>query len=192
MGYLLGYIPAGVEYAKIQSGDASHRLSVAIMYLRTNDEPEREVHVPEAFADTARRIYDNAGLRRRVSSAAAPPHDSTTVTIEPHPDHNEVLIRVWSAGPDAVEAVGSHLQRAVEDGVDCVHLGLPMSPEVAHLGRELEGLGFFFGAIVPELRPDGDALRLQFLNGVDPHTADIATASDFGRDLLAEISAAIP
>jgi serine/threonine-protein kinase RsbW len=192
MGYLLGYIPAGIEYAKIESADTAHRLSVAIMYLRTNDEPEREVHVPEAFAETAQRIYDNAGLRRRVSNVAAEPHAATRITIEPHPDHNEVLIRVWAAGPDAVETVGSQVRRAVDDGVDCIHLGLPMSPEVAHLGRELEGLGFFFGCIVPELRPDGDSLRLQLLNGVDPHTTDIATASDFGRDLLAEICAAIP
>jgi serine/threonine-protein kinase RsbW len=195
MGYLLGYIPAGVEYAKIQSGDASHRLSVAIMYLRTNDEPERDTHVPDAYAGIVQRIYDNAGLRRRIVStqaAAGEPDHQTKITIEPHRDHNEVLIRVWSAGPDALDAVAVRLREAVENNVDCVHLGLPMSSAAASMGDALAELGFFFGCVVPELRPDGDALRLQFLNGVDPHTADIATASDFGRDLLAEISAAIP
>lgn len=192
-GYLLGYIPSGVEYAKIQSGDASHRLSVAIMYLRTNDEPERLVHVPEAYAETVQRIYDNAGLRRRVvTDVDAEPDPTTKITIEPHPDHNEILIRVWSAGPDAVETVEAKVQEAIDKDVDCIHLGVPLSPAVASMGAGFASLGFFFGCIVPELRPDGDALRLQLLNDVDPHTADIATASDFGRELLDEICSAMP
>src|SRR5262249_55124764 len=56
MGFLLGYIPSGVAYSGIDA-DESHRLSVAVMYLRTNEEPEREVHVPEEFAETATQIY---------------------------------------------------------------------------------------------------------------------------------------
>jgi len=192
MGYLLGYIPSGVSYSDIETGEKSHRLSVAIMYLKTNDEPGREVHVPEAFADTVTSIYSNAGLSRDVGSAAATPTGDTRMTVEPHPDHNEILLRLWSIGPDAAEVVGERLSRAIDEGVDCVHLGLPLDPETVALGDRFADLGFFFGCVVPEFRPDGDALRLQYLNGVDPHPHDIATASDFGRALLERILADAP
>jgi serine/threonine-protein kinase RsbW len=192
-GFLLGYIPSGVKYEEITPGDEkAHRLSVAIMYLKTNREPHRDAHVPEAYAETVRRIFDHAGLNRRVTSAGGAAEHDTKITVEPHADHNEVLLRVWSAGSDVHDAVEVQLDAALDKGVDCVHLGLPLSPAVAAVGDRFAELGFFFGCVVPELRPDGDALRLQYLNGVDPHTADIATASEFGKSLLDEICAAIP
>jgi hypothetical protein len=50
-------------------------------------------------------------------------------------------------------------------------------------------LGFAFGCILPEIRDDGDVLRLQRPDGVELHIDEIATAADFGRELLVEIAA---
>ena len=67
--------------------------------------------------------------------------------------------------------------------VDCIYVDLPLSnPAVQSAGARLDELGFFFGAIIPELR-DGDVLRLQYLNEVDVRADDVRTGSDFGREL---------
>ena len=43
-------------------------------------------------------------------------------------------------------------------------------------------LGFFFAGVIPEM-PQGDVLRLQYLNNVNIDLDEIVTASEFGEEL---------
>lgn len=189
MGFLVGYIPSGVEYKAITGGAAPHRATAALMYLRTQPELERVVHVPEAYQDIALRVYDKSAMRRRAGAGEGAQGDARTVIhVQRDPDHNAAQLHCKEAGPDVHAAIAQRLGALQADGIDCVYLDLPLAdPHVFVHGADLEGLGFGFSCILPELRDDGDVLRLQHLNGVDPHIEEIATASPFGRALLLEI-----
>ncbi len=189
MGFLVGYIPSGVDYKDITDAASRHRATATLMYLRTSAEPERSVHVPEAYRDIAMRVYGESGLRRIAGSG-----EGSTLALgsELHlrldPDHNAAQLHCKDVGSDMHTMVAERLDALKADGIDCVYLDLPLAdPDVFVHGAELDGLGFGFSCILPEIRDDGDVLRLQHLNGVDPHIEDIATASDFGRALLDEI-----
>src|SRR5918912_4562140 len=48
-GFLLGYIPASVSYKQIGEEREGRRGSVALFYMRVQDEPEREIFPPVAY-----------------------------------------------------------------------------------------------------------------------------------------------
>jgi serine/threonine-protein kinase RsbW len=189
MGFMVGYIPSGVDYKAISGGAAPHRATAALMYLRTGPEPDRVVHIPEGYRDIALRVYGESDMRRRAGAGEGASGDARTVVhVRRDLDHNAAQLHCKEAGSDVHAVITQHLRGLQADGVDCVYLDLPLAdPHVFVQGADLEGLGFAFSCILPELRDDGDVLRLQHLNGVDPHVEEIATASPFGRTLLLEI-----
>jgi serine/threonine-protein kinase RsbW len=193
MGFLIGYIPSGVDYKAITDTASSHRATATLMYLRTNAEPERVVHVPEVYRDIAMRVYGESGLHRVAGCGeGSTPASETELHLRRDPDHNAAQLHCKISGSDFHESVGERLEALKADGIDCVYLDLPLAyPSVFVHGAELDGLGFGFSCILPEIRDDGDVLRLQHLNGVEPHIDDIATASEFGRALLSEIAAGL-
>jgi serine/threonine-protein kinase RsbW len=193
-GFLLGYIPASVSYREIGEDRAGRRGSVALFYLRTNDEPQRRIYPPDAYRDAVRRVVEHNALRRDIENieegGAAPEtplHSRVEVSVRT--DHNLAFVRVEEPGADLAELVGRRLRELYLHRVDCVYVDLPLShPATANSGQGLRDLGFFFGGVIPEAHPKGgDVLRLQYLNEVEVTTGDLQTASDFGRELLARI-----
>lgn len=189
-GFLIGFIPSGVDYKGI-SGEAPHRETAALMYLRTNPEPRRVSHLPEHVRDLAGDVYANGGYARDLGGGeGANAEGATELETARDASHNIAIIRLRAAGPDLHEVVAAESALLTADGVDCIYLSLPCAwPESAAYADGLGDLGFFYACIIPERRDDGDVLWLQRLNGVEPHAEEIATASDFGRDLLARILA---
>lgn len=191
MGFLLGYIPSGVDYKQITDGAASQRKTAALMYLPTSPEPDRMVHPPAAYQDIAMSIYGNAGLSRTAGAGeGSQSGQASQVHLQRDKDHNAALLRCQKVGTELHATIATHADALRKEGVDCVYLDLPLAdPEVFAHGADLNGLGFVFSCILPEVRDDGDVLRLQMLNGVDPHIDEIATASEYGRALLSRIAA---
>jgi serine/threonine-protein kinase RsbW len=191
MGFLFGYIPSSVDYKQITEGAAPQRKAAALMYLRTNREPERLVHLPPEHRQIAMRIYENAGFARVAGADEGTSRDAVSeVHVKRDDEHNAVLLRCERVGADLSARVASYLEAFKADGVACVWLDLPLAdPNLFIHGADLTGLGFAFCCVLPEVRSDGDVLRLQYLNGVDLHIAEIATSSDFGHALLIDIAA---
>ena len=186
-GFLLGYIPPSVSYKEIGEDRAGRRGSVALMYMRTNQEPEREIYPPSRYRDAVRRVVEHNGLRRAVADA---PHvrpevpASSRVDVRVRQDHNLAVLRAAEPGEDLQELVMSRLRELCLHRIDVIYVDLPLSnPATQICGDSLEELGFFFGGILPEAR-DGDVLRLQYLNNVEIERGDVSTASNFGEELL--------
>ena len=105
-------------------------------------------------------------------------------------DHNQALITVQAFGPEFLESIEDTLRNLCLHHLDRIYLDLPLAnPATERLGSGVAKLGFFFGGIFPNLRIDGDVLRLQYLNNVDIQPTDVVVASDFGGELLAYINA---
>jgi anti-sigma regulatory factor (Ser/Thr protein kinase)/GNAT superfamily N-acetyltransferase len=183
-GFLLGYIPATVGYREIGVSEANHRGSVALFYMRSNQEPERAVYPPPAYRDLTLRVVEHNGLRRTFGDDAEAPTLPSQMSVDMRRDHNQAFLRVAEPGTDLRELVRVRLRELCLHRVDCVYVDLPLShPAALRAGAGLEELGFFFGGIIPELR-ESDVLRLQYLNNVEVEPADVRTASDFGQELL--------
>ncbi|HET7273422.1 MAG TPA: ATP-binding protein [Rubrobacter sp.] len=187
-GFLLGYIPASVSYKQIGEDREGRRGSVALFYMRVNDEPEREIHPPAEYRAEIQAVIEHNGLRRVIPDGVEPRISPLSrMSVEVRQDHNLAFVRVEEPGADLAELVGSHLRDLCMHRVDCIYVDLPLS-HPATLRAELRSLGIFFGGIIPEAHAGGgDVLRLQYLNNVEVERADVSTASDFGKELLALI-----
>ena len=186
-GFLLGYIPGSVSYKEIGEEREGRRGSVALFYLRTNDEPERPVYPPDAYREAVRRVVEHNGLRRTVedgSDSELPP--SSRMSVDVRRDHNLAFLRVEEPGADLEELARLRLRELCLHRVDCIYADLPLShAATSRAGGGLRDLGFFFGGVMPEAHPGGgDVLRLQYLNEVEIRRDDVRTASDFGQELL--------
>jgi serine/threonine-protein kinase RsbW len=187
-GFLLGYIPASVSYNEIGEDREGRRGSIALFYMRTNLEPARPIYPPAVYREAVRRIVEHNGLRRTEvdgSNTEMPP--SSRMSVDVRRDHNLAFMKVEEPGADLQELVRARLRELCLQRVDCIYIDLPLShPAVQNAGAHLNGLGFFFGGIIPELR-DGDILRLQYLNEIDIRPEDVHTGSDFGQELVNRI-----
>ncbi|CAN5223892.1 hypothetical protein BH24ACT19_BH24ACT19_02970 [soil metagenome] len=186
-GFLLGYIPPSVSYKDIGEDRAGRRGSVALFYMRTNEEPEREIYPPARYHDAVWRVVEHNGLRRDIADVPDSRPEvpaSSRVDVRVRQDHNLAFLRVAEPGDDLWELVRSRLRELCLHRLDVIYVDLPLSnPATRVCGDWLEELGFFFGGIIPEAQ-DGDVLRLQYLNNVEIERGDVSTASDFGEELL--------
>jgi len=187
-GFLLGYIPASVEYTDIEKRAQGRRQSAALFYLATNPDALVPLHPPPWHRAIVTAITSRNDLRRELG--ASPPsrlRGRTELDVDAHPDHAEAFVTVRHLGLDAVDTIAASVSRLAESN-DCIYLDLRLAdPSTARLPREVhDELGFFFGGLIPHLA-DGDVLRLQYLHDVDADPSDVAVASDFGGELLAYV-----
>ena len=185
-GFLLGYIPSSVSYAEIDEDRAGRRGSVALFYLRTNEEPARTIYPPAPYRQAVERVVGHNGLRRAVGDGTGPVPASSRMAVDVRRDHNLAFLSVEEPGEDLGEIVGLRLRELCLHRIDAIYADLPLShPATARTADGLAALGFFFGGIVPEAHAaGGDVLRLQYLNEVEIERSDVSTASNFGRGLL--------
>src|SRR5215208_6862393 len=185
-GFLLGYIPASVSYKQIGEDREGRRGSVALFYMRVNDEPEREIHPPAPYQEEIQHVAEHNGLRRVVGEVSEATLPSSRMSVEVRQDHNLAFVRVDEPGADLEELVHGHLRDLCLHRVDCIYVDVPLTQRATPLAAAgLKSLGMFFGGIIPEAHPaGGDILRLQYLNNIEIKAGDVSTASDFGQELL--------
>jgi serine/threonine-protein kinase RsbW len=185
-GFLLGYIPASVSYKQIGEEREGRRGSVALFYMRVQDEPEREIFPPVNYLEEVIRVVEHNRLRRVIGEVSGQVLQHSLLSVEVRQDHNLAFVRVEEPGSDLPELVHGHLRDLSLHRVDCVYVDLPLShPATPGTASGLGELGLFFGGIIPEAHAGGgDVLRLQYLNNVEIRAGDVSTASDFGKELL--------
>ena len=209
IGFLLGYIPPSLYFKKIQREDQTQRQTSALFYLKTGEEPSRNVHLPERHAAVLQKIYEANNLRRERAvggekeretphrSAELPQRVRATVgggehqgsaesvldlTVRPEWGHG--VLRVGAYGNDVVSRTKARLQELCARRIDCIYLDLPLADSRTPVFcTEFEELGFFFAGILPEMA-NGDILRLQYLNNVPIDPDEIHVASSLGQRLL--------
>ena len=85
-GFLLGYVPASVSFKGIDDAREGRRGSVALFYMRINEEPERVVYPPDHYQDVIQRVVEHNGLLRTFGERQEDPTGLSQVSVEVHRD----------------------------------------------------------------------------------------------------------
>jgi serine/threonine-protein kinase RsbW len=192
-GILLGWIPDTVHNNAAVNPEG-HRQSVVLFYLKLNHGDLRDMYVPKKYYEIVKKILEVSGLHAVIAQGptnVTVPNE-TIFSIEEKADHNSAIIHVTEPGRDFTEAVErARITLMRNERRDAVYLDLPL--DLPHteivLNNQGSDFAFSFAGVFPNQLRHGDVLRLQAFSGVDLHSADIVTASDHGRELLAYVLA---
>jgi serine/threonine-protein kinase RsbW len=194
-GFLLGWIPATVAN-DAAAGRSRRRQSAALFYAKLNDGLERQVFAPRRHREIVGRTLKLCELR---GSLAEPPTgfglaERTELRVDVDADHNLALVTVGTPGADLEAALAAERHHLFHRAcLDAVYFDLPLqTPATALVSDDLERLGVSYAGVFPNRHVDGDVLRMQSLHGVTVSAADVAVASDHGRELLDYVLADLP
>jgi hypothetical protein len=190
LGVLLGWhMP--VKQIGFTDGVLAQRSTALFCCRLRGPLPERELHPPADFASYVQRVVDHNELPRSVeptrprAADAAPAASRLSVDVDG--ENRLATLTVEEPGRDLLDAVTAHL-RDLARTADVVHLDLPLDD--ASAGAAATGfreLGFVYCTLIPEMRPDGDVLRLQYLPEVDIDADQFDLATDFSRQLVDDL-----
>lgn len=176
-----------MEYRGFDS-DEEHRNSVIIMFGAFGNVPERVSYVPPSYASIVERIYAVNNLVRTVESPTATGREDlpeeTTFTVRLKHEAKVAMLGVTQFGSDFDQALQAQLNQLRINRFEVIYLMLPLNdPFTAHFGGGLRELGLSFAGVYPEY-DNGDTLCLQGFVDIDVTDDNIATASEFGVELL--------
>jgi serine/threonine-protein kinase RsbW len=166
----------------------SRRTATVLMFIKTGHSPARTVFLPLRHRTMIERIYERGRFERHLAPTPVSPLSGTAqLAVEIFPKWSEASLRVVACGADLVDLVRFRLRELLFRHIDWISLDLPLShPAAPQLCEQIEGLGFFFAGVIPDLVGD-DILRLQYLNEVEADLESVHLASDFAKDLFAYV-----
>ncbi len=185
----LGYVPRVRRYKGLESHEFDERKSLILHYCFLKAPHKTIVHAPPHHREMMERIYRLLGLNVELMETDAGADLSGGMV--------KVLYnRINGTGTITVEKAGSdsktEIRRALYDLrdialVEAIYLLLPLAQAgTPRLCEEAEALGFFFSGVEPCFAPDGDYLRLQYLN-TTINFDHIQLYRPFSRELLSYI-----
>jgi anti-sigma regulatory factor (Ser/Thr protein kinase) len=192
-GIMLAFAGENLTFKKINNDKKSEqRQAVVLYYLKTNQEPQRTVHLSEKFCPILSKVYTNLALDREIimikdDENPEANHATSIINTAVKPDLNIAVISILQMGNDAVGMITRQLRELCLKKIETIYVEIPMDiPFAAVVSRELNKSGFMLSGIVPELR-NGDILKMQYLNNVYVDPAKIVIASPLATALLTEI-----
>lgn len=122
-GFMLGLIPPSRVFRGI-SGKDQERASVAVCYIRLDQEPEREVYPPFHHETVIRKIYDYGGFRRSIKPAAEAdipePPERSLADLTTNADSGTAFLRVKTYGKDFERLIRARLRELCVNRLDCI------------------------------------------------------------------------
>ncbi len=191
-GVFLAITEADTTMTGIDTDEKQQRHSLIAFFRAISGVPKRTIHVPEHYADLTRTIVGKLAIEREIvpSPGSWSPSAPTRIHLTIVPTRNVAFIDVATIGEDFADHLADQLAGLLALRVDAVYLDLPANdPGTATVGQVTEGLEFFFAAVLPELRADGDVLRLQFLNELVLDISQVKCASPEGKALVTAVEA---
>jgi anti-sigma regulatory factor (Ser/Thr protein kinase)/GNAT superfamily N-acetyltransferase len=183
----LKFSPPDSGYRDSQPGPDPQRESL-VFYFNYLVPPETtRVCAPARHRDILAKIYENLGVAIKFLRPG-PATGSGRLAVHFNRNISTGFIQVNRIGTDTFPEI----EQACRDlcdlaGAPVVFLDLPLAQRsTPDLCEAAEAVGFFFSGVRPHFAPDGDFLRLQYLNAeFDPERLHLF--SPFARELLAYI-----
>ncbi len=199
-GLLLAHTPPTMRFKGIAE-DLGQRLSPIRAFCYLTPRSQRPVYAGRAHARWIERLFAEVGAEvraqegARIGSDDEPVPETTAMDVAVNASRLLSVIRVGRYGRDFTAALRREIGRMRRDGIQVAELYLnladPLTPGMAETAG---GLGFVFTGILPEAgalagpgKGGGDAMVLQFFNGVVPDFETMIVESELSRDLLAHV-----
>ena len=152
----------------------------------------RSRYLPERHKGFLTAIYERLGVTLIGNDAACAPEGETLFHVSVDSIRSLSEIHVTRLGADFGDALKKELRRVRHDETRVVELYLALhDPAAPTCVAEAEKLGFFVTALLPEAL-GGDALVMQYMNGVQVEYDDLVIDREETRQLLGYIATLDP
>jgi hypothetical protein len=161
-GVLLGAAPSR-EMAGLQNFTDT-RMSFLSCYLLLK-ENSNTIYLPQNHLDFVNDLAKRVNIKRTIAVSNSPGSGKSIYSVTVNPATQMASIRVEHIGEDFSSAISAELIKLEPQNLAFTMLNLPISQEAAALAfSQLEDMGFFWGAWLPNYSEQGDVLRLQKLH----------------------------
>jgi serine/threonine-protein kinase RsbW len=187
VGLLLGASPQAVAMAGFEVHDEGRR-SLVSMFIPLASQGIRTSYLPAHLIPTYLDCVKRMGLEREVHDLDVRPAGDSRFQVNSQAAIGRARISLDRLAPDALQRIAQEVAGLDLERLAVMYLDIPLSdPAAARAIRIAEARGFFWAALLPDGRPDGDVLRLQRLADVPVDDGHIQTISDHGAAMVAFI-----
>lgn len=161
-GMLLGAAPSR-EMAGLQNFTDT-RMSFLSCYLSLKEQINT-IYLPQNHLDFVSDLTEKIKVKRTIVHSNATGSGKSEYSVAVNPATQTANIKVQHIGEDFSSAISAELEKLESQNLAFTMLSLPISQEAAALAfTQLEDMGFFWGAWLPNYSAQGDMLRLQKLH----------------------------
>jgi anti-sigma regulatory factor (Ser/Thr protein kinase)/GNAT superfamily N-acetyltransferase len=184
-GMLLAHSPKSLSFKGINENLEQRNSDVLGFKYLTTPEP-RKIYALQKHAGMLEKLFNNLGaevefLQPQLSEAAQA-QGAMSVTI--HTLRSLAEIMIDQIGEDTLLTLQQEMRKIFREEIQVMELYLslndPQSPEIV---SQLEKMGFIFTGILPETSM-GDAIIMQFFNGIHIDYDKIILVTDMAKELL--------
>jgi hypothetical protein len=164
------------------------RMSIVFYFKYLDGPAPASLFLPERHQPIARRIFTQFDVPLEFGRSQ-PLQGQGDLDVAYEEELLRATFRVRRTGEDLPTQIASAKRQVCASGAEVIFLELPLAdPAAPALCESAEDQGFFFCGIAPQLLPQGDALRMQWL-GVNLDLSLLQIENPFARELLAYAAA---
>lgn len=179
-GVLLGAAPSR-EMAGLQNFTDT-RMSFLSCYLPLKEQVNT-IYLPENHIDFVSELAKRIQVNRIIAKSNAIGNGQSEYSVTVNPATQMANIKVQQIGEDFSSMMSNELTQLESQNLAFIMLNLPISQEASALAfTQLEKLGFFWGAWLPNYSAQGDYLRLQKLHA-SVNVDEIICAREQGENI---------
>jgi RimJ/RimL family protein N-acetyltransferase len=179
-GVLLGAAPSR-EMAGLQNFTDT-RMSFLSCYLPLKEQVNT-IYLPENHIDFVSDLAKRIQVNRIITKSNAIGNGQSEYSVTVNPATQMANIKVQHIGEDFSSMMSNELTQLESQNLAFIMLNLPISQEASALAfTQLEQLGFFWGAWLPNYSAKGDYLRLQKLHA-SVNVDEIICAREQGENI---------
>ncbi|BEI37401.1 MULTISPECIES: GNAT family N-acetyltransferase [unclassified Polynucleobacter] len=188
-GLLINGQPKSVHMDGLQNVDDA-RHSLIPCYVNIQDKGNFLAYVSPHHTSFFEDLLRHTGIKRKLISQATlnKSVDLSNLSIHHSPEGKPSFIKVREIGQDFLRRIESLMDVLRTENHPVIYIDIPLSDPLASQSiSDVESLGFFWGAWLPNYDQNGDVLRLQCLLDPSVNETSIVCArkeSEFIRDYV--------
>ncbi len=184
-GLLLGHSPKTLSFKGI--ADILKQRNSDVLGFKYFVKPDpRKLYIPDQHKEMILRLYKNIGVDAEgiSSSQSEPASEQGLMEVKVHSIRSLAELLIFEIGKDTLLVLRQEMRKLFIDEIQVFELYLslndPMTPAMV---SQLEQMGYVFTGVLPETQM-GDALIMQFFNGVYVDYDQIVLVSELAQELL--------
>ncbi len=184
-GLLLGHSPKTLSFKGI--ADTLKQRNSDVLGFKYFAEPEpRKLFIPDQHREMILRLYKNIGVDAQSirSTKAEPLSEQGSMEVKVHTLRSLAELIIFEIGKDTIPMLRQEMRKLFIDEIQVFELYLSLNdPMAPMMVSQLEQMGYVFTGILPETHM-GDAVIMQYFNGVYVDYDQIVLVSELARELL--------